>query len=114
MGKYEKQKGDRFERATVNTARELGIGAERLLGQARNGGADVRLDLMSLEYVRRPLDIECKTGTRIPLRAAFAQAQKAAEESGHTTWVRAHYTNGETFWLIPDDDVWPFLELLKP
>ena len=85
-GRSSKRKGAGGERELVSIlAAEMGIPVKRILGQARDGGGDIRIG----RYL-----IEVKRQERIALPAWLAQTEAAARRDGGTPVV-AFRTNGQ-------------------
>jgi len=80
MGKYQRDKGHNFERATAALLRDVWPEAKR--GQQSRFGGDAP------DVDGTPYWIECKVGKRPNIRAAMAQAQEATD--GRTCIVVSH------------------------
>jgi hypothetical protein len=98
MGRAQRDKGARGERELGKELTKLtGLPVTRLLGQARDGGADFRLALASGEVQTvervRSLLVECKRHQKLALPAWLRQVDEACGEG--ELGVVAHRRNRE-------------------
>ncbi len=107
-GKAPREKGRRFERATVQDLARFDPDVSIQYDQPFKGGCDIAFSPQG--FMNDPIWIECKVGVKPDWRKASRQASDTAP----VNWaVRSRDDRQEPIWILPDHLMLKILERLK-